>query len=183
MLRKLALLPAIALLAACDGDGGTGSDTLTPEEVAGVYELCTLRFQPSNTALPAADLLTSVVDTTPPAGRPQATIALAANGTYDLAYTSQQTAFLEQIRGTIGYRDDQITLSFPSGNENAAALLMPRTLLLNYNAAQRTLTGDASGFPYPVARADYANAAGISQEGLQNSINGTATVVFALNGC
>ncbi|HEX6372085.1 MAG TPA: hypothetical protein VF006_24390 [Longimicrobium sp.] len=183
MRSTLVILPALALLAACDGDGGTRSDPLTPQEVAGVYELCTLRFQPSNTALPVANLLTSVVDTTPSPGRPEPTIALAANATYDLAYTDQQSQFLEQIRGSIGYREDQITLSFPTNDPNAAALLMPRSLLLNYDAASRRLTGDASGFPYPVTRADYATAAGISQEGLQNAINGTLQVSFALGGC
>ena len=183
MRRTLALIPALALLAACDGGGGTGSDPLSPQEVAGVYNLCTLRFQPSNTALPVADLLRTVVDTTPPAGRPEATIALAENGTYDLAYTAQQTAFLQQIRGSIGYREDQITLSFPQGNENAAALLLPRTLLLNFNGSAKQLAGDAAGFPYPVARFDYATAAGISEEGLQNTINGTLAVTFTEGAC
>lgn len=183
MRSTLVILPALALLAACDGGGGTRSDPLTPQEVAGVYELCTLRFQPSNGALPAANLLTSVIDTTPPAGRPEPTIALAGNATYDLAYTDQQSQFLEQIRGSIGYREDQITLSFPTNDPNAAALLMPRSLLLNYDAGTKRLSGDASGFPYPVTRADYAAAAGISQEGLQNSINGTVSITFALDGC
>ncbi|MBW3571617.1 MAG: hypothetical protein KY467_10965 [Gemmatimonadetes bacterium] len=183
MRSTLSILPVLALLSACEGGGGTRSDPLTPQEVAGVYALCTLRFQPSNSALPAADLLTSVVDTTPPAGRPQPTIALANNATYDLAYTAQSSQFLEQIRGSIVYRENQITLTFPQNNVNAAALLMPRNLLLNYDAAARRLAGDASGFPYPVARADYAAAAGISQEGLQSSINGTLQVAFARNGC
>lgn len=183
MRRTFVILPALALLAACDGGNGTGSDPLTPQQVAGVYNLCTLRFQPSNAALPAADLLRTVVDTTPPAGRPEATIALAENGTYDLAYTAQQSAFLQQIRGSIGYREDHITLSFPQSNENAAALLLPRSLLLNFSASPRQLSGDASGSPYPVARFDYASAAGISEEGLQNTINGTLAVTFTQGAC
>jgi hypothetical protein len=182
MRNMLVVLPAFALLAACGGDGGTNTNPLTPEEVVGVYELCTLRFQPSNGALRAADLLTSVIDTTPPANRPQPSIALAANGVYDLAYTDAQTQFLEQVRGSIGYREDQISLSMPS-TATAAALLMPRTLLLNYDATARRFTGDAAGFPYPVARADYASAAGISEEGLQSTLNGTLQVTFALDGC
>lgn len=182
MRRNLVLLPALALLAACDGDGGSGSDRLRPEEVAGVYNLCTLRFQPSNAALPAADLLGTVVDTTPPAGRPQATIALAANGTYDMVYTAQQTAFIEQVRGSIGYRENAVTLSIPT-QQQATALLLPRPVLLTFNAGQGRLSGDASGAPHGVARYDYARAAGISEEGLQNTINGITTVVFVEGAC
>lgn len=183
MRSPFVLVPALALLAACDGGGGTRSDPLTPQEVTGVYEMCSLRFQPSNAALPAANLLGSVIDTTPPANRPMPSVALANNGTYDLAYTAQQTQFLEQIRGSIGYRENQISLTFPSGSSSAAALLLPRTLLLNYDATGHRFTGDAGGFAYPVARADYAAAAGISQEGLQSSINGTLQVTFDLDGC
>jgi hypothetical protein len=182
MRRTLVLLPAFALLAACDGDGGgTGSDPLRPEEVAGVYSLCTLRFQPSQTALPVADLLATVVDTTPPAGRPEATIALAPNGTYDLAYTAQQTSFLEQFRGSIHYRQDAVVLSVPL-QEQASILLLPRSLTLNYNAGARRLTSDTR-VPHAVARAEYARAAGISEEGLQNSINGTTAAVFSAGAC
>ncbi len=184
MRRAFALLPALALLAACDGDGGNGSDRQTPEEVAGVYNLCTLSFQPSNTALPRADLLTSVVDTTPPAGRPEATLALAPNGTYDLVYTAQSSAFLEQIRGSIDYREDEIVLNIPSNNGQAAALLLPaKTLLLAWNAGAHRLTGDAAGFPFAVARNYYAAAAGISEEGLQPSINGQLSIVLAQGAC
>lgn len=182
MRRNLVLLPALALLAACDGDGGSGPSRLRPEEVAGVYNLCTLRFQPTNAALPAADLLVSVVDTTPPAGRPHATVALAANGTYDLAYTSAQTAFIEQVRGSIVYQEHAVSLSIPT-QAQATALLLPRPVLLGFNEATGRLSGDASGFPHPVARADYARAAGISEDGLQNTINGNTTVVFSAGAC
>ena len=181
MRSSLVIVPALALLAACDGGGGSDPDRLTPEEVAGVYNVCTLRFAPSNAALPVADLLTTVVDTTPPAGRVEATLALAPNGTYDLAYTSSQNAFIEQLRGSVDYRESGITLSVPVQSQ-AAALLLPRSLPLAFNAANQRLTGDV-GFPYPVARADYASAAGISQEGLTNSINGNLTVTFAQGAC
>lgn len=181
MRRTLVIIPALTLLAACDGDGGSGSDRLTPEEVAGVYNLCTLRFQPSNPAFPVADLLVTVVDTTPPAGRPEATVALAANGTYDLIYTAQQTAFVEQVRGSIGYRDDAITLSVPT-QQQATALLLPRPVLLAFNQATGRLSGDASG-AHAVARYDYARAAGISEEGLQGTISGTTTVMFSEGAC
>lgn len=182
MRRTLALLPALTLLAACDGGGGTGSNRLDPAEVAGVYNLCTLRFQPGNPAFPVADLLKTVVDTTPPAGRPEATIALAANGTYDLVYTAMGTAFIEQVRGSIVYHESAIALSVPV-EPQATALLLPRPMLLAFNSAAARLSGDASESPHPVARADYARAAGISEEGLQSTIQGLTTMVMSEGAC
>jgi hypothetical protein len=182
MRRTLALLPALTLLAACNGGGGTGSDRLDPAEVAGVYNVCTLRFQPGNPAFPVADLLTTVVDTTPPAGRPEATIALAANGSYDLAYTAMETAFIEQVRGSIAYHESAIALSVPA-EQQASALLLPRPIILTFNQSAGRLSGDASESPHPVARADYARAAGISEEGLQSTINGLTKVVLVKGAC
>lgn len=184
MRRALVIFPAIALLAACEGDGGSGPDRLTAGEVAGVYNLCGLSFHPTNAALPRADVLVRVVDTSPPAGRPAPTVALAENGTYDLVYTAQATSFLEQIRGSVTYRDDAIVLNIPSGNDKAAALLLPaRTLLLSWNAGSRRLSGDAAGAPFTVARANYAAAAGISEDGLQSVINGSLSVSLAEGAC
>lgn len=182
MRRTFALLPALTLLAACDGGGGSGSDRLTPQEVAGVYNLCTVRFQPANPVLPVADLLTTVIDTTPPAGRPEATIALATNGSYDLVYTAVETAFVEQVRGSISYHETAIALSVPT-EQQATVLLLPRPLILSFNSAAGRLTGDASETPHAVARYDYARAAGISEDGLQNTINGVTKVVFAQGAC
>lgn len=182
MRRTLALLPALTLLAACNGDGGTGSNRLDPAQVAGVYNVCTLRFQPGNPALPRADLLLTVVDTTPPAGRPEATIALTASGTYELAYTAAGTAFIERVRGSIVYHETAIAISVPTDPE-AAALLLPRPMLLFFNATAERLSGDASESPHTVARADYARAAGISEEGLQSTINGLTTMVVTKGAC
>jgi hypothetical protein len=182
MRRTLALLPALTLLAACDGGGGSDSDRLTPQEVAGVYNLCTVRFQPANPVLPIADLMETVIDTTPPAGRPEATIALTANGTYELAYTSAETSFIELVRGSINYHQTAIALGVPTDQE-ATVLLLPRPLILTFNSTTGRLTGDASETPHPVARYDYARAAGVSEEGLQSTINGVTKVVFAQGAC
>jgi len=174
---------ALVLLAACDGGGGTGSDNLQPGEVAGVYNLCSLRFDPANGALPEADLLQSVVDTTPPAGRPEATVSLSSNGTYDLVYTRQSDAFLQQLRGTINYGRTTVSLSVPQGNTIAAELLLPRPMTLTYtDGTTPQLTGQTA-FPYSVARADYARAAGVSETDLSNSISGSQVMTLSAGPC
>ena len=77
-------------------------------------------------------------------------IALAPNGTYDLAYTARQTAFLEQFRGSITYRESSIVLNVPLQAE-ASILLLPRSLVLGYNAGARRLTSDGNA-PHAVTR-------------------------------
>ena len=185
MHRPVSALLALAALAACDGGGGTTVDRLTAADVAGVYHVCTLRFAPSNAALPPADLLTSVVDTTPPAGRPDFTVALTQQGIYDVLYT-RSDAVAQQLRGSLSFGEATVTLNFASqDSEVTQELLLPRPLILQFTAAgagaARLQAG--GGIPYAVARADYASAAGISQEGLQPTINGSLTAVLVDGGC
>ncbi|HEX8393256.1 MAG TPA: hypothetical protein VF665_13000 [Longimicrobium sp.] len=184
---KLALsagaLLAAALLSACDG-GGTQSNRLNPADVAGVYQVCDLAFTPSNAILPAAQLLRTVVDTTPAAGRPEPTLAVAGNGTYDLVYTRQSDNFLQQLRGNVTYGQEAIVLDLPSGGI-PAELLLPRGLTLRFSdAGGKRLTASAGdNFAYPVSRADYARAAGVSEEGLQSTINGSLLVSLSTGAC
>ena len=179
----LPALAALALLAACDGDGGTGSDNLQPGDVAGVYNLCSLRFNPANTALPPADLLQTVVDTTPPAGRPEATVSLSSNATYDLVYTRQSDAFLQQLRGSISYGRTTVSLSVPSGNAIGAELLLPRPIPLAFSdGPTRQLTGQTP-YAYAVAREDYARAAGIPQTDLSPTITGSLAASLSSGPC
>jgi len=182
--RTGALALGAALLAACDGGGGTGGTRLNPADVAGVYVVCDLSFTPSNAILPAAQLLRTVVDTTPPNGRPEPTLAVAQNGTYDLVYTRQSDNFLQQLRGSVSYGQEAVSLDLPNG-VIPAELLLPRTLTLRFSAAggQRLTAAAGDNFTYPVARADYARAAGVSEEGLQNTINGSLRATLATGAC
>ena len=106
----------------------------------------------------------------------------ATNGIYELAYTSAETSFIELVRGSIVYHETAIALGVPT-DAQATVLLLPRPLILTFNSATGRLTGDAAESPHPVARYDYARAAGISEEGLQNTINGVTKVVFAQGAC
>ena len=181
-MRAPTLAAAAVLLAACDG-GGTGPDRLQPSAVAGVYELCTLRFTPTNTVLPPADLLATVVATDPPAGRPRASLSLAENRTYDLVYTRRDDAFLPQRRGSVTYRSGGVELSLPATGAVQTELLLPAPLVLDFAAAPgRRLSYETPGF-YGVTRESYTRAAGVSGEGLQPTINGRLSIVLSGGGC
>jgi hypothetical protein len=181
-LRAALLAAALPLLAACDG-GGSGPDRLTAAEVAGVYNLCELRFSPANSILPVADLMQTVVDTTPPAGRPEATASLAASGIYDLVYTRQSDAFLRQLQGSLDFGRSTVTLNTPAESPIAQELLLPRPLTFTFvEAPNRSLLGQTS-FTYSVARADYARAAGVSEQGLAATITGISSMVLSADPC
>lgn len=183
--RLLAL--ASVLTAACDGDGGPGPDRLTPGEVAGVYAVCTLRFQPSQTVLPAADIRANVIATPAPAGKPEPSLTLSpSTDEYELVYTRKSDSFLQQQRGSVGFGQQDVFVRLYNGNDAsqiARETLLPPTLSLRFEESPRRLSVSPGSFAYQVRRADYARAAGISEEGLQDQINGTLTATFQAGGC
>jgi hypothetical protein len=175
---------ALLATAACDGDG-SGSSRLSPDEVAAVYRVCSLRFVPEQSVFPAADLLQRVIDTTPPAGKLEPTVTLSSNGRYQLSYTEEGTSFSRDLQGEVGYRSQSVRLSFYSGDRNAvaAALLLPERVDLNFQGSPRRLTTSSSNQLYAVARREYAQAAGISESGLATQIFGTLEGSFREGSC
>jgi hypothetical protein len=183
MPRYASCATLLLLLAACGGDSSF-VDRLTPQEVAGTYDVCRLRFRPENVAFPAADLLHTVMDTTPAAGRPDPTIALSAGlAEYDLVYTRQSDGFLQQLRGSTTLGSATVTPRFYQDEAGAVAAeaLLPATLRLNFHDTPRRLTDTTS--LYSVRRADYARAAGIAETGLQDRVSGRLEASLQVGGC
>lgn len=181
LLLRTGLFAAALPLAACD-DGGSGPDRLTPAEVAGVYNLCELRFAPTNNVLPVANLMTSVVDTTPPAGRPEATVSIA-NGVYDLVYTRASDSFLRQLQGSVSYGTTSVTLNTPEENAVVKELLVPTPVTLTFAAGNPRILAAQTAFTYSVTREDYARAIGSSGQGLAATITGTAVIGMSTGPC
>jgi hypothetical protein len=182
-LLSLAALPA--LLAACGGDGGTQSRVLTPQQVQGVYAVCSLRFVPAQAAFPTADVLATVVNTSPPAPKQPPSLTLSGqSGAYQLIYTRRSDNFLQQLNGSVDLYGSQLSVRFPdaSDSEPVRETLLPDRLLLNFNDAPRRLSS-VPAQSYSVRRADYARAAGITEDGLQDRITGTLSASFSTNGC
>lgn len=179
------ILPLCAALAACNGDGGTGVPRLTPTQVQGVYTVCSMAFTPSQTAFPAANLLANVVNTTPPAPKQPPSLTLSGQSSaYQLIYTRRSDNFLQQLTGNVNLGEAQLAVNFPdeSSNEVVRELLLPSSLTLSFADSPRRLTVSSS-FTYNVRRGDYARAAGISEEGLQDHIAGTLTATFSTGAC
>ncbi|HEV7589690.1 MAG TPA: hypothetical protein VGO40_16360 [Longimicrobium sp.] len=177
-------LCALAALAACNGDG-TASQRLTPGQVQGVYSVCSLRFTPTQTAFPVANLLATVVNTTPPAPKqpPSLTLGGQAN-VYQLIYTRRSDNFLQQLNGSVDLRQSEVAVDFPdeSQSEVVRELLLPPALAFTFADGPKRLTS-AGSLTYSVRRSDYARAAAISEVGLQERISGRLDATFTTGAC
>jgi hypothetical protein len=187
LLARVLPLAALAVTAGCfSDDGGTNTrPRLTPADVQGVYKICSLRFTPVQTALPVANLLQFVVNPTPPAPKQAPSLTLSGQtATYQLLYTRRSDSFTQDLRGNVALGIDEIILSVPdeASNEVRRELLLPGQLLLHFSGNPRQLTS-VGEVGYNVRRADYARAAGITEEGLQERIAGSLTGVFSVDNC
>jgi len=178
---------ATAMLAGCGSDLGTGAHTLTPAEVQGVYRVCTLRFTPVQTALPAVDLLTRVIDPAPPPPAQGASLTLSgAAPEFELVYSHRGDGALRQVRGDMEFGTGSVFLYLTSQSPTIIqqeALLPPDHLDLVFHASPKRLTAGDEVSAYYVRTSDYTHAAGISGEGLQDRILGHVTAAFQEGAC
>jgi hypothetical protein len=182
------LLALATLLAAGCDDDGTSSRRLTSGEVAGVYRVCVLRFVPTNSVLPPANLLGRVVDATPPAGKPEPTLTLSpSSNAYQLIYTSESDAFTEELRGSVAYGEDAVFPRFYSDDDSrgdiATDLLLPARSTLSFQTGPKRLSTSGGDLPHLVSRRAYATAANISESGLSSSIEGRMEISLREGSC
>ncbi|HEX6746230.1 MAG TPA: hypothetical protein VF092_02865 [Longimicrobium sp.] len=186
-MRPASAAAAALALAACASTGVGDENRLTPAEVQGVYRFCTLRFTPVQTAIPAADLLTSVIDTTSGPGRVGASLTLSgAAPQFEMVYAARTSGTLRQVRGDVEFGEHSVFLFLTSQSPTIIqqeALLPPAHLDLVFDAPARRLTAGDEVSSYFVRRSDYARAAGISEEGLQDRIQGHVTATFSEGPC
>ena len=186
-MRNVAAMACAAVLAGCGTDYGTGEARLAPADVQGVYFVCTLRFTPVQTALPAVDLLARVIDPAPAPPAQGASLTLSgAAPEFELVYSHRGDGALRQVRGDVEFGAGSVFLYLTSQSPTIIqqeALLPPNHLDLVFNASSRTLTAGDEVSGYYVRRSDYTSAAGISDEGLQDRILGHVTASFSADAC
>lgn len=188
LLPRAAVLASLSLAAACDaGISDPLGDTLAPADVQGTYLVCTLRFTPVQRALPEADVLARVMDAAPPPGQPAPSISLSGAGPeFELVYVRRGDGTLQRLRGDVEYGRASVFL-YPNSQTASLialeALLPPAHLDLAFHPATRTLTAGDEVSAYSVRRQDYARAAGISPEGLQERIRGHVTAALSEGSC
>ena len=186
-MNRLAAVAMGVVLAGCSSDYGTNQKLLTPGEVQGVYRICSLRFTPVQTALPAVDLLARVIDASPAPPAQGASVTLSgAAPEFEIVYTHRGDALLRQARGDVEFGSGSVFLYLTSQTPTIIqqeALLPPGHLDLVFHASPRRLTAGDEVSAYFVRRSDYTHAAGISEEGLSDRIQGHVTAMFSADAC
>ena len=128
-----AVVLAMAVGACGDDDGGSGPNVpdLTRADVAGIYEMTVLSFDPQG-MLPEADLLARLDD----ANLPELVIA-SDKDSLQLIFREPGGLF-RTVAGSYQLGDDGITVTLSNSTE-PAELLLPRTLSYLFDEASETL--------------------------------------------
>jgi hypothetical protein len=186
LLRTIGLA-GCTLAAACRSEGTAPPGLLAPGDVQGTYLVCELRFTPSQRALPAADVLAAVMVADPAAPMLPPSITLSGvEPVFELVYIRRRDGTLQRLRGDVEFGTGSVFL-YP--NSQAPTLIPFEALLpqghldLVFHPASGQLTAGAEVSAYSVRRHDYAAAAGMVEEGLQDRIFGHITAALSRHGC
>jgi hypothetical protein len=179
ILRALAAL-ALPVLAACGGDGGTGSPSLTPAQVGGEYRLCSLTFTPEGGSPPALDIRGAVMDTSA-ANAPVLRVG-RTESSFELEYLKKNDVLRPRFEGSYGTRSDAVSLSFAGGGEVTQTLLLPQKLTLAFRTGPRRF--EISGYTfYTVSRGDFERVSGRSYPNARDQISGVLGGTFSEGAC
>jgi hypothetical protein len=176
--RAAVAVLSLAALAGCDGDGGTGSQTLTPTDVGGVYQICSLTFTPEGGSPPPVDVRGRTMELNPV--DPPVIRVGRQDPSFQLEYTRKGDVIKPRVEGSYTLSSAGIALGVGESS-TAAGLLLPPRLQLRYGRSPQTLRVDM--IPYAVARSAYERVAGQQYPNARDQIVGTLDGVFSTAGC
>jgi hypothetical protein len=177
--RRLLILLCVPVLAACDDS--TGPSGLTGDDVAGVYEVCSLAFVPDGGVLPTVDIKAKAFETANTnVLQPRVTVDVLGS-TFELKYTPKGQFSDRELDGTYSIRGSTVTLKFGPGSDvEPGTLLLPGSIPVEFQESPLELGTEGTAV-YNVPRNSYAQLAGVSASGLAEQIPGRATARFAAN--
>lgn len=181
----VAALAATAVLAACS-DSGTGPNPgLRPEQVASLYTICSLEFQPAGTVLPPVNIAAAAFEFPGGIRNPLVGLDPDAARTVELVYVPKGLVNTREVRGTYRLRgDDTVEIRFNTSGVDPKPLLLPDNVSLQFRFEDSPpRLSIESATPYSVTRQAYVGLSGHDPEGIAESIPGSLRAHFSSVGC
>jgi hypothetical protein len=184
-LRSAAALLAFVGLAACDDDGSGPDETLRPEDVASVYRVCQLSFDPLGSVLPPVDIRAAAFEL--PGGSADPVIGLDPDPqhTVELTYIPKGQVNDRELRGNDTLRSmNTVELRFNTTGVDPKSLLIPdnRRMDFQFQESPLRLTMGASS-QYNVSREDYVALSGEDAANIPEAIAGVLVADFRVGAC
>jgi hypothetical protein len=177
-MTKLAAVLSLLSAAAC-GDGVVVPTVLDRNEIAGIYSICSLVFNPEGDLGPA-DVRARAFELQNPDVRPPQ-VQVDASGDFQLVFTPTGQFVERSILGRFTTTSTEVVLTFTGGTAAAGAYLLPSPLRLEFTESPKALFVAPTPL-YEVNRSDYARIAGVSESGLADRIPGRLTVQLSAIG-
>lgn len=185
LLRAAPVLAAFVGLAACS-DSGTGPvDRLDREQVASLYAICELVFEPAGGVLPAVDIAAAAFSFPGGFRNPHVGLDPDPQQTAELKFIPKGYVNDREIRGNYEIQGlETIALRFDASAVDPKSLLIPenRWLSFQFQESPRRLKMESSP-QYAVARTDYLGLTGLPFENIPASITGVLRADFRSDGC
>lgn len=175
----------MALLGACDDSTGPRGDRLQPEDIAWLYNVCQLSFDPSGTTLPTVDILVQAFESGSGPSNPTIGLDPNAQRTFELTYVPRGQVNDQEIRGVYVIRSlTTVELRFNTTGVNPAPFLIPNGHPLNFEFSSNPATLSlAASSMYQVSRANYVALSGADPSGLADNIPGVLYATFRVGSC
>ncbi len=184
-LRSAPVLAAFVGLAACS-DSSTGpTDRLDREQVASLYAICTLVFEPAGGVLPSVDIAKAAFEFPGGFRNPHVGLDPDPQQTAELKFVPTGYVNDREIRGNYEIQGmERIALRFDATAVDPKSLLIPenRWLAFEFQENPRRLTMEASP-QYAVARSDYLGLTGLPFDNIPASITGVLRADLRSDGC
>lgn len=184
-LRSAAAILAAVGLGACDDDGAGPGLGLQPEDVAGVYDVCQLVFDPAGSVLPSVNIRQKAFEFPGDLQDPKIGLDPNSQQTLELTYVPRGQVNDRELRGTYTIRGEStVELRFNATGVDPESLLIPenRRLDFEYQESPLRLTMAASS-QYDVTREAYVAITGEDPQNLPDAIAGVLVADFSTAGC
>lgn len=184
-LRSAAVVFAAAGFAACDDDGAGPDVGLQPEDIASIYDVCQLVFDPAGSILPSVNIAETAFEISGNLQDPEIGFDPNPQQTIELTYVPKGQVNDRELHGNYTIRGGStVEVRFNASGVDPEALLIPENRRLDFAYQESPLRlSMAASSQYDVTREAYVELTGEDPQNLPETISGVLVADFRSAGC